>query len=76
MQNKEIFYEAGLFKWQTREQLAIDGRDLIAAGMQPGKELGQLLQKLLETVLECPQKNEKEILLAEAKNSNLLQSRQ
>lgn len=58
------------------KQLAIDGRDLIAAGMQPGKELGQLLQKLLETVLECPQKNEKEILLAEAKNSNLLQSRQ
>ena len=28
MQNKEIFYEAGLFKWQTREKNDNDRRQI------------------------------------------------
>ncbi len=43
--------------------LAVTGRDLIDAGMKPGKELGAVLQQLLEIVLENPEKNTKEELL-------------
>ena len=45
--------------------LAVDGQDLIAAGVRPGRELGQILKKLLDQVLECPEKNEREALLDE-----------
>lgn len=48
------------------KHLAVSGQDLIEAGVKPGKEMGELLQQLLETVLECPQKNERETLLKEA----------
>lgn len=43
--------------------LAVTGRDLIAAGMQPGQELGRTLNDLLEVVLEDPEMNKKESLL-------------
>ena len=43
--------------------LAITGSDLIALGMQPGKELGETLKKLLELVLEDPELNTKEKLI-------------
>ena len=43
--------------------LAVTGSDLIAAGMKPGKEMGEVLHKLLEQVLEDPDLNEKETLL-------------
>lgn len=43
--------------------LAVTGRDLIAAGIAPGKEIGEILQYFLELVLENPQYNKKEILL-------------
>ena len=43
--------------------LAVTGRDLIAAGMKPGKELGETLQHLLELVLDDPSLNTKEALL-------------
>ena len=46
--------------------LAVTGSDLIAAGMKPGRELGEVLQKLLQLVLEDPACNTKEKLLAEA----------
>lgn len=46
--------------------LAVKGSDLIAAGMQPGKELGDVLQELLNYVLDYPEKNEKDILLKRA----------
>lgn len=46
--------------------LAVTGSDLIAAGMKPGKELGEVLQKLLQLVLDDPTCNTKENLLAEA----------
>lgn len=48
--------------------LAITGSDLIAAGMKPGKEIGEVLQKLLEEVLEEPALNTKEVLLEKAKS--------
>ena len=44
--------------------LAVTGRDLIEMGMKPGRELGEVLNKLLEIVLENPEKNSKEELLA------------
>lgn len=43
--------------------LAVTGNDLIKAGMKPGKEVGQILHRFLELVLEEPEKNEKEYLL-------------
>lgn len=43
--------------------LAVTGSDLIASGMQPGKEIGRVLNALLELVIEQPELNTKEILL-------------
>ncbi len=47
------------------KNLAVTGKDLIGAGIAPGKELGDLLARLLELVLEEPECNKKEILLKE-----------
>lgn len=44
--------------------LAVTGRDLIESGMEPGKEVGETLNKMLQVVLEDPKKNQKEILLS------------
>lgn len=46
--------------------LAIGGRDLIAAGFEPGKQMGEVLQILLNEVLEEPEKNTREYLLSRA----------
>lgn len=43
--------------------LAVTGRDLIAHGMKPGKEIGEVLNKLLEYVIEHPEANKTDILL-------------
>lgn len=51
----------------TVSELAIGGRDLIGLGMKPGPELGQMLQRLLELVLDDPQKNTKENLYSQVK---------
>lgn len=48
--------------------LAVSGKDLIDAGMKPGKELGKTLDWLLHLVLEEPEKNTKEYLLSKIKN--------
>ena len=45
------------------KDMAITGRDLINAGMKPGKEMGEVLQKIFEYVLENPEKNNTEELL-------------
>jgi tRNA nucleotidyltransferase (CCA-adding enzyme) len=51
----------------TGKELAIKGRDLIAAKIAaPGKQLGELLDGLLEWVIEDPARNTPEQLLAEA----------
>ena len=47
--------------------LAINGNDLIKTlGIKPGKQIGVLLDQLLELVLEKPELNNKESLLTEA----------
>ncbi|MBE5967643.1 MAG: CCA tRNA nucleotidyltransferase [Lachnospiraceae bacterium] len=51
------------------KELNINGKDLIAAGYRPGRELGELLHKLLDLVIENPEWNQKEILLNLAKNN-------
>lgn len=43
--------------------LAVTGRDLLDAGMKPGKEVGERLTKMLFDVLEHPEHNTKEYLL-------------
>ena len=45
------------------DRLAVSGNDLIAAGIRPGKKLGELLHKLLEEVIEDQSLNEKEKLI-------------
>jgi tRNA nucleotidyltransferase (CCA-adding enzyme) len=45
------------------KELAVNGSDLIADGMQPGKEIGEVLKQLLEMVLEDPAQNTRENLL-------------
>lgn len=42
--------------------LAVSGRNLIQWGMKPGREIGKMLDRLLEEVLENPQNNQKEKL--------------
>ena len=49
------------------KQLAVGGRDLIAAGMTPGPAMGEILGKLLERVLEDPSLNDRAKLLSIAK---------
>lgn len=45
------------------KELAVSGKDLIKAGMQPGPEIGATLERLLELVLDDPNLNTKEELL-------------
>ena len=45
------------------KELAVDGRDLMAAGMKPGPALGKTLNALMEQVLEQPECNTREYLL-------------
>lgn len=61
----EEFYHRILEEKQclSLKDLEVTGRDLIQAGMKPGKELGTCLQQLLEVVLDDPEKNNKEELL-------------
>lgn len=54
----------------TLKDLAVTGGDLIHAGMKPGKELGQVLNYLLECVLENPELNQKDTLLQLAFSKN------
>ena len=62
-----------LYRQVLREQqcvkksdLALNGRDLIHMGMQPGKQLGAVLDGLFELVLEHPEWNTRERLEKEA----------
>ena len=52
------------------KQLAVSGSDLIAAGRQPGVALGETLEYLLEQVLEYPEWNNREKLLAIAEQED------
>jgi tRNA nucleotidyltransferase (CCA-adding enzyme) len=46
------------------KDLAVKGDDLIAAGVRPGPDVGEALVKLLQEVLEDPQRNTREYLLS------------
>ena len=46
------------------KDLAVKGDDLIAAGVRPGPDLGDALQRLLAEVLEDPARNTREYLLS------------
>lgn len=49
--------------------LALNGHDLMKAfDLKPGPEIGRLLNKLFEMVLESPELNTREILLTHARN--------
>lgn len=51
----------------TLKSLAVNGRDLMAEGIPAGKELGRILNELLDCVLEDPAMNDREKLLNIAK---------
>ena len=48
------------------KDLAISGKDLIKLGIKPGKEIGIILNKLLEEVIENPELNDKDKLIKRA----------
>lgn len=46
------------------KDLEVTGQDLIALGLKPGPQIGQLLNQALDQVLEEPEKNERNYLLS------------
>lgn len=58
---QEILADAECF---SLKQLAVDGKMLIKAGMKPGKAMGEVLQQMLDYVIEHPEENQAEVLLA------------
>lgn len=64
----ENLYQQVLDKGQCvkKKDLAINGRDLIAIGMKPGRQLGEVLDHLFEKVLDQPELNTREQLLSMA----------
>jgi tRNA nucleotidyltransferase (CCA-adding enzyme) len=50
------------------DSLAVNGNDLINLGFVPGKEIGLLLQRLLDEVIERPELNTKDRLIDLLKN--------
>lgn len=60
-----ILYEEILARGDclSLKSLAIGGCELIADGVPPGREIGTLLERLLEEVLEQPERNTREWLL-------------
>lgn len=53
------------------KDLAVSGKDLIAAGAAPGKEIGRILHEMLEEVLREPVHNTREYLLEKWQNQQL-----
>ena len=49
--------------------LAVDGNDLIAEGIEPGPKMGQVLTRLLEAALTDPSLNTKEHLLGRVRGA-------
>jgi len=50
------------------KHLAVSGDDLLALGLR-GKELGEMLNFLLDYVMEYPRNNRRELLLSLAKGT-------
>jgi len=55
----------------TLKDLKINGRDLVAMGIAPGREIGYILNKLLEAVLDDPELNTREVLLEMVEKGNI-----
>lgn len=53
------------------KNLAVNGNDLIKAGMTEGKEIGRVLRTMLEDVLEEPAHNEKSFLMGKYVHTGL-----
>jgi tRNA nucleotidyltransferase (CCA-adding enzyme) len=47
----------------TLQDLAVNGNDLIAAGVRPGPDVGDALRRLLGEVLEDPRRNTRDYLI-------------
>ena len=45
------------------KKLAVNGGDLIRMGMEPGREIGSVLERMLQDVIEDPSHNTKEYLM-------------
>jgi len=45
------------------KDLAVNGKDLFELGYKEGKELGEILKKLLEIIIDRPELNKKKILI-------------
>lgn len=73
LEKLQKIYEDILAKQQavSVKQLAVDGKDLLDIGVKQGKQIGEILNNLLDVVLEEPEKNTKEILLAFVKETYL-----
>ena len=75
VQSEEELEEIWSLSRQIREsrdctglkELAVTGADVIAAGVKPGKAVGEVLTQLLDLVLEDPEKNRREYLVEEIK---------
>ena len=52
----------------TLDRLAVNGSDIIKEGIASGRDVGRILSKLLDEVIEHPERNDREILLVIAKN--------
>ncbi len=65
LQSIELYYKQIQEKEEciSLKMLAVTGADLIKLGIKPGKEIGEILQKLLLIVIENPDCNQKELLL-------------
>lgn len=51
----------------SMKDLAINGKDIVALGIKPGKEIGELLDIALQYVIKHPDRNNKEHLLQRIK---------
>lgn len=51
----------------SKNELAINGNDLLAIGVKEGRKVGILLDELLDRVIDQPELNEREKLLAEVR---------
>ena len=52
----------------TLKELELNGKDLMAVGIAPGKEIGRILGACLEWVLDEPERNKKELLTEYARS--------
>ena len=58
---RQIIERGDCFEVRT---LAVGGKDLIQAGIEPGPLLGAVLERLVERVIDDPELNTKERLIA------------